>query len=177
MNSSESQEFNGGPLWEDPGTLKKLRGIVARLTRNETEREDLFQEAWTHLWKSQRDQPGQSRSWYLQSCQFHLKHHIVKGISIDAPKRRSFRLEFPLAADGAAARGSHAEAKMGMLKVIEEVMESLDTRERAVLRLLADEFTVREIAQKLHISARDVIRVRRKVASLANAAGILVSGE
>src|SRR5262252_11237873 len=50
-----------------------------------------MQEALINLWQQELLRPGQTRSWYLQNCHFHLRNHLRQGRSIDSPKRRGQR--------------------------------------------------------------------------------------
>src|SRR2546427_11487706 len=51
-----------------------------------------------HPWLAEVRWPGQQRSWYLQSCRFHMQHYLDSGRSIDSLKRGApifFRLALP----------------------------------------------------------------------------------
>src|SRR4030095_15479947 len=78
-----------------PTVRKQLVGIVNPLTGDCCLREDLMQEAMIHLWKVEGERPGQTLSWYLQSCSFHLRHYLASGRSIDSSKRCSLQIELP----------------------------------------------------------------------------------
>src|SRR5436190_17355315 len=73
---------------------ESLDQMIRRLTPNVALREDLLQEAMIHLWLTETRRPGQTRSWYLQSCRFHLQHYLNCGRSIDSAKR--WRDQLPL---------------------------------------------------------------------------------
>src|SRR5260221_10292489 len=74
-----------------------MRAALLRLIRPITAdcalRDDLAQESLVHLWLMETNRPGQTQSWYLQSCRFHLLHYLASGRSIDSPKRRALRFE------------------------------------------------------------------------------------
>src|SRR5689334_11740759 len=74
-------------LLDDVLLHESLRHIVAGFSGNPALQEDLIQESLVHLWKVEREKPGQSKSWYLQSCRFHLQHWLASGRSLDSPKR------------------------------------------------------------------------------------------
>ena len=76
-------------LIEDAGMREVLRKIAAGFSADPTQRDDLMQECMINLWRAERDKPGRTRSWYLQSCRFHLQHCAVLGRSLDSPKRAS----------------------------------------------------------------------------------------
>jgi len=73
-------------------TRRVIKAIAARMTRDPALRDDLFQEALIRLWSMQRRRPGQSESWYLQSCKFHLLNHMNQGRSVDSCRFLSKRL-------------------------------------------------------------------------------------
>src|SRR5215510_1080275 len=77
---------------EDLKTVERLEKLVSRLTSNATLREDLMQEALIHLWLVQQQMPGQTESWYLQNCRYHLQHYLASGRSVDSFKRSGSRV-------------------------------------------------------------------------------------
>src|SRR5438105_8395354 len=81
-------------LTDDPTVRKALRRIVITLEGNFDARKDLMQEALVHLWSSERQHPGQRRSWYLQRVKFYLHHFRASGRSLDSPKRRGAQVAF-----------------------------------------------------------------------------------
>src|SRR5258707_10150901 len=74
-------------LNEDTLIRASLLNIVAGFTANSVLQQDLMQESLVHLWRIESDKPGRSSSWYLQSCQFHIRHYLAAGRSVDSPKR------------------------------------------------------------------------------------------
>src|SRR5437867_1224868 len=72
---------------EGPSMKDLLLRMIGMITPNFALREDLLQEALIHLWRVGTRRPGQTRSWYLQSCKFHLTHYLASGRSVDSPKR------------------------------------------------------------------------------------------
>src|SRR2546425_6219683 len=85
MSSEDGQRFMASPAGES--MREALAQMSRRLTGNAALREDLLQEATVHLWLTEIRRPGQTRSWYLQSCRFHLQHYLNSGRSIDSAKR------------------------------------------------------------------------------------------
>src|ERR1051325_11088298 len=83
-----------GSSSEEVSMREALAQLIRRMTPNEALREDLLQEAMVHLWLTETRRPGQTRSWYLQSCRFHLQHYLNSGRSIDSAKR--WRDQLPL---------------------------------------------------------------------------------
>src|SRR5262245_30172991 len=72
---------------EDHRTLDGLRRIVCRMSSDPVLQQDLKQEGLVHLWRISKRKPVRTRSWYLQSCRFHLQHWLASGRSVDSPKR------------------------------------------------------------------------------------------
>ena len=73
-------------------TRDALVRMVRRMTANLALREDLLQEALIHLWLTESRRPNQTKSWYLQSCKYHLLHYLASGRSIDSGKRRASQI-------------------------------------------------------------------------------------
>jgi DNA-directed RNA polymerase specialized sigma24 family protein len=146
--------------------------MIRRLTGNEAFKEDLLQEALIHLWTMELARSGQTRSWYLQSCKYHLQHYLAGGRSVDSTKRRNGRL--PLAVDGEGTGCCVDEADSGnsvfevvsARDIISVLSPLLDPQEQAVLECFADGLRVREIGRRLKVSHTMVVRHRRKIASL-----------
>jgi len=174
-------------LFNCPNTLIGLRRIVARLVRNGAAHDDLVQEALVHLWLAEHHQPGQSRSWYLQGCVFHLKNFLRKGRSIDSIKRRR---ENPGSLDECdespptLEAGSPVELRdepdphtdvlsaVALREVLQLLAHDLDPRGKAILSCLADGLSAREIASKLKLSHTAVIKRRRGIAARACKLGL-----
>ncbi len=77
-------------MWElKPTAVENLGRVVNGMTSDPFMREDLMQEALSHWWNMECERPGQTLSWYLQSCSFHLRHFLARGRSVDSSKRRS----------------------------------------------------------------------------------------
>ena len=149
-----------------------LTRMIRRLTPNPALREDLLQEAMVHLWLAQTRRPAQTRSWYLQSCRFHLQHYLNSGRSIDSGKR--WRHQMPMTEhsedeEAAAEPGDSGNSVVNSVSV-REIMSllslALTRQEQAVLDCLADGLGLREIGRKLKLSHTMVIRHRRKIAAV-----------
>src|SRR5690348_9379217 len=74
-------------LIDDNQMRESLRQMAARFTADLVQRDDLMQECLINLWRVEQEKPGQTRSWYLQSCRFHLQHCLMMGRSLDSTKR------------------------------------------------------------------------------------------
>src|SRR5258706_3551678 len=150
---------------------QSLARMIHKITANGALRDDLLQEALIHLWLTELARAGQTRSWYLQSCKYHLMHYLGAGRSVDSTKRRAGQLQFAedfeecdwvLNDDSGASVFGWVSAR----DIMSLLTPHLHAQEKAVLACFADGLRVREIGRKLNISHTMVIRHRRKIASL-----------
>ena len=168
-------------LIEDPSLQASLQCLIAGLGREPALQEDLMQESLVHLWRVGRDYPGRTRSWYLQSCRYHVQHWLASGRSVDSPKRAQ-------ADKRLAINGSDCEAALPEYHTNGEVFEAvsfrdvvstlarhLKPRERVVLWGLVEGRAVSEIASKFGISRPTVIKYRRTIAALTIKLGAALS--
>ena len=165
-------------LFDLTETQKVLNRIVDQVNSDPAWHEDLMQEAIIHLWQLEEQRPGQSRSWYLQSCQFYLRHYIGLGRSIDSWKRHGRLIPTSLQDDeelelslqdhsnGTATSEISAEEMLNLL------CEHLTTLQQTVLRCLADGLSSREIGVKLRVSHKTVLKHRSRIAVIARELGI-----
>ncbi len=156
---------------------KRLVGVVNGLTGDRSLREDLMQEAMIHFWKAECERPGQTLSWYLQSCSFHLRHYLASGRSIDSSKRRSLQIELPADEDLCkCVEWSPVEhsvlAQVEVRECIHLLPRYLAPREQAILRCLFEGLKPREIARRLLLSHPTVNKCRLKIAAIAIRLGI-----
>ena len=148
-----------------------LARMVQSTTSHSCLRDDLLQEAMVHAWLIEDRRPGQTRSWYLQSCKFHLHHYLQSGRSIDSQKRSSGQL-LPDDLDGhdelleQIDSGHSVFDCVSARDIISLLSRHLLPPEKAVLDCLADGLGPREIGRKLKVSHTLVIKQRRKIASL-----------
>jgi len=157
---------------DDPSSKASLLKIVRRMNANPTIREDLLQEALIHLWLTENHRPGQTRSWYLQSCKFHLLHYLVSGRSIDSPKRKARQLEMPTDEDDKETllnNIDHSDSLFGWVSAW-DIISLLDPHllpvERSVLDYFFQGMGPREIGRELRMSHTMVIKHRRKIAAV-----------
>ena len=159
-------------LVNDFRTVAKLRGIVDGMVCDASERDDLLQEALVHLWVTQSRRPGQTTSWYLQSCRFHLQHYLARGRSVDSKKRggnRSdvFATEDPLGLDEQAIAGCYDHAIQSSVDDDIRVLSArLPSADQKMLGYLLDGLTLREAATQLGISFPTALKRRRRMAEL-----------
>jgi len=157
---------------DELSTRESLVRMVRRITSNLALRDDLLQEALIHLWLTESRRPGQTKSWYLQGCKYHLLHYLASGRSVDSAKRRSGQMlqandveerdSFPEEIDSGASVLNWVSAR----DIIALLSPQLQPHEKAVLYCFADGLGPREIGRKLKMSHTMVIKHRRKIASL-----------
>ncbi len=146
--------------------------MIRRATPNHALRDDLLQEALIHLWLTEARRPGQTKSWYLQSCKYHLLHYLASGRSVDSAKRGGGQLPPGRDAEGRDEFFEQVDSGNTVLNwvsardIISSLSPQLLPQERAVLHCFADGLGPREIGRKLKMSHTMVIRHRRKIASL-----------
>ncbi len=161
-------------MFVDQLTIRdSLVRMVRSMSSNVALREDLLQEALIHLWLSEANRPGQTRSWYLQSCKYHLLHYLASGRSIDSAKRRGGQL---VIGDGTETEhqqlidegdtGNSVLNHVSARDIISQLSPRLQPREKDVLDCFADGLGPREIGRKLKMSHTMVIKHRRKIATL-----------
>jgi len=157
---------------DEPATRELLRRLVRTITANPVLWDDLFQEALIHLWTIESRRPGFTRSWYLQSCKYHLRHYLAAGRSIDSMKRREGRVQTEIESDPESDFYELEESGESVLsdvcarEIITMLSRQLLPPEKAVLDCLADGLGPREIGRRLNISHTMVIKHRCKIASL-----------
>ncbi len=159
-------------LVDEASTRESLGRLIRRMTGNLALREDLLQEALIHLWLTQARRPGQTKSWYVQSCKFHLLHYLASGRSVDSAKRRGRRFEPDDDADKeeryleVGDSGNSVYTWVSARDIISSLSPQLAPHERAVLNCFADGLGPREIGRRLNMSHTMVIKHRHKIAAL-----------
>ncbi len=146
--------------------------MVRAKTSNGALQDDLVQEALVHLWRTERRRPGQTRSWYLQSCRFHVQHCLASGRSVDSVKRWVGRLEVEAVEGGqemevpAAGPECCVVNQVGARDLVAMLTARLGASEGAVLAWLMEGLSTREIGRRLGISHTMVVKHRRRIATL-----------
>jgi RNA polymerase sigma factor (sigma-70 family) len=158
-------------IFEQQRTRGMLRGLVRRLTSERALEEDLIQEAIIHLWLRERDHPGQSQSWYIQSCRLYLQNYLRKGRSVDRGNHR--RAASSLTEDAAEEEVELRvdETVLSLIcarDLVAELSKWLTPVEKQILSLSHDGLSVREIGERLSLSHTSIIRHRRNVAALTD---------
>jgi len=152
-----------------------LRRIVNQLMPDSTLKEDLMQEGLVRLWKLEVEQPGRTRSWYLQNCKFHLQHWLELGRSVDSRKRVTADKRITLDEVDDALPCAAADKLFDVVSardIVSTLAGHLDPCENAVVGGLADGLRLQEIAVKLNLSYPTVLKYRRKIAALTIKLGI-----
>ncbi len=156
----------------EPTSRELLRRLAQSISSNPVLWDDLFQEALIHLWITEARRPGQTRSWYLHSCKFHLQHYLASGRSVDSIKRRDGRVDFEADTEydvgvrGVLDTGDSVLSFVCARELMGLLSRQLLPPEKAVLECLADGLGPREIGRRLNISHTMVIKHRCKIASL-----------
>jgi len=165
-------------LTDDTGFSQAVRRVVTRMAANPAHHDDLMQECLIQLWRLESEEPGRTRSWYLQHCRFHILHWMGSGRSLDSLKRANGNLRVTLDASGyPLAMGGdlgHGEL-LGMVSardIVSTLACQLNPRELEVLEGLADGLALNEIAEKLGLSYPTVLKYRHKIAALTIKLGI-----
>jgi len=166
-------------LIDESGVRDVLRRVVHSVANDAELHDDLMQEALINLWQQELRRPGQTRSWYFQSCRFHLRNHLCQGRSIDSIKHRTQRcvsVETVGQSDGPSPdlpRAESPRASVSAREIFGLLSKRLRPAELAVLRFLAGGHSVRDIARKLKVSHQAVSKHRQAIAALAVQLGIL----
>ena len=165
-------------LIEDAKFCELLRRIVAQFTTDKVLQDDLMQECLIRIWRLESEVPGQTRSWYLQNCRFHVQHWLASGRSVDSLKRHNgdnranidaFGDETPV--DGFQTNGEFFEI-ISANDLISTLAELLKPHESALLGGLADGLVLQDVAHKLKLSYPTALKYRRKIAALTIKLGI-----
>jgi DNA-binding CsgD family transcriptional regulator len=165
-------------LIDDSRTREVLSKIIYRLCSDPVVRQDLMQEALVHLWLLEERRPGQTQSWYLQGCKFHLQNHLGAGRSIDSPKRNNNRVKVtandePIDLSSFVAdTGDELFDQISAQDIFTILRGRLSPIEQVILNLLAQGLGAREIALQLKVSHPTIIKYRRKIATLAIRLGV-----
>src|SRR6266481_8382626 len=139
---------------DELSTRESLVRMVRRMTVNLALREDLLQEALIHLWLTEARRPSQTKSWYLQSCKFHMLHYLASGRSVDSAKRRAGQWQSADEPDGPNGfidemdSGNSVFASVSARDIISLLSPQLAQQERAVLNCFADGLGLREIGRR-----------------------------
>lgn len=176
-------EEAGLPLVEDLKICETLRRIVSGLSADATLQEDMLQECLLCLWQAESKSPGQTVSWYLQHCRFHVQHWLFLGRSVDSPKRAGSAHQTPIGWDDADRTLEEYHTNGELLDtvcvrdLIVTLARHLNPKERAVLGGLAEGCVLREAAFKSGLSYPTALKYRRRIAALTIKLGVCAPRE
>ncbi len=131
-------------LIEDARICQTLRRIVTRVTTDRALQDDLMQECLIRLWRLESEEPGRTRSWYLQNCRFHVQHWLAAGRSLDSPKRANgdLRLMIDGTDEELPVEDCHTNGELLEMVCAHDIVATLACHlkpaENAVLGALAD---------------------------------------
>ena len=159
--------------------VRQLHGIAGKFSADPDLQKDLMQEMFVHLIRIQTQEPGQTLSWYLKSCEFHARNYLKVGRGVDSLKRARNGVPFKeTPADNGASRsnGASHHAPLGQVEIQGElitndivnlILPQLSDRQQQVLFLLMKACGVRETAREVGITHPAVIKHRKKIARVA----------
>jgi DNA-directed RNA polymerase specialized sigma24 family protein len=163
-----------------PSFLNVLQKMIGGVTADFALQQDLMQECRIHLWRIQRkgEHPGQTRSWYLQNCRFHVQHFLSAGRSLDSMKRagEARRVVINWSSDDPVPDVLHTNGELfeavSARDMVLTLQRHLKPQESALLECLADGWMPRDISIKLGLSYPTVLKYRRRIAELTIKLGI-----
>lgn len=148
----------------------EVRRIVNGFTKNVALQEDLVQEAMIHAWRIETEKPDRTRSWYLQSCRFHLQHWLALGRSVDSLKRVT--VDTCVLVDEVELNEYHTNGECFESVSFHDLVLTLSKRlrpaENGVLQGLANGMRLREVARMMGLSYPTALKYRRKIADLVS---------
>ena len=158
-------------------TAKQLYGVAARLTGDRELQKDLVQEMLLHLVRVEIDLPGRTVSWYITSCQFHARHYLQRGRSVDSIKRCRNLVslgedhddgdgELKSCLDAADPVDLHGE--LITQDIVNLLIVRLTDMEQQILFLLIRGFGVREIGRQLSLSHTMICQHRKQISRVAS---------
>ena len=165
-------------MFEDEGIIQIVWQICGRFSSDPEVQADLMQECLIHLWRIERARPNQTRSWYLQSCRFHIQHWLGAGRSVDNLRRTNKETRIAVDGDGEHPALSEYNTNGELFESVcfQDVVSTLDghlgKRQKSVLRGLAAGRSLSEIAAQSRLSYPTVLKYRRMIADLTSKLGM-----
>src|SRR5436190_18341400 len=154
-------------LIEDARICQTLRRIVTRVTPDRALQDDLMQECLIRLWRLESEEPGRTRSWYLQNCRFHVQHWLASGRSLDSLKRAKGenRITIDGVNDEMLLDWYHTNGELldtvSACDLVSTLAGHLKPRENVVLGGPADGLVLHDVAAKFKLSYPTVLKYRR----------------
>ncbi len=167
-------------LAEETAIRRDIRAFVFNATPIQHIREDLVEEVAVHLWKIENEKPGQTKSWYVESCRLKVQDTVKRGRSLDSPKPQALRTGPDTAsadwdaADGNGRPNSRDDTfgEVSARDIFFQLVLQLPAVDQAILYMLIEGRGVREIGRLLSLSHAAVIAHRRQIAHVAERLGI-----
>ena len=162
-------------LVSNPRVRAQLRAIVRGIARNSSDHDDLLQEALIHLWRSEATKPGQTVSWYLQSCKYFALDYLKRGKSVDSKLRTGcflFSMDDQNGTDSPPPEltsGHDFREQIFASDALELLRERLTDRQRNMLEAFAGGASVSEVSERLGCSHQYVSKERKKMAAALQA--------
>ncbi len=178
MDPTASPSIKNTTLVEDPEMYASLQRTIVPLTSDLALRDDLMQEGLIRLWQAECENPGRTRSWYLQNCRFCVLHWLALGRSVDSPKRATGTNRIPIdgVQDENIEHALHSDVEPLELVTFRDLVSVLShhltNRERIVLEGLANGLRLREVASQSNFSYPTALKCRRRIAALLSKLGV-----
>jgi DNA-directed RNA polymerase specialized sigma24 family protein len=154
--------------------VKQLRGVASKLSSNHELQKDMMQEMLEHLNRIQYLRPRRTNSWYIKSCEFHVRNHLKVGRSIDSLKRAGNGVPLHPLGDGRLMEEGvqpvdpcDLQAEVITNDIIALLVLQLTETQKEILVLLMKGLGVRETARELGVSHPAVLKHRKKIARIA----------
>ena len=130
-----------------------------------------------HFWRKESGKPGQTLSYYLDSCKFCLLDYRRRGRSLDSPTRSHLRAALPEESDTEESFPAELVSRetssdlAGERDLLQVLAQHLDEMNRRILLLAANRAGVREISRELHLSHPAVVKRLRIIRATARSLG------
>jgi len=164
---------------DDPSVRSSIAGIAGALTHDPHLREDLIQQAFLHFLIQEQLRPGQTRSWYLQSCRYFLQNYILGGRSLDALKPCGRAVEIIVTTDEEEEAEPEVFAVQEVARslaaasdILQVLGPRLNATQRSVLQCRFQGLSVQETADSLGVSHQAVTSAQRVILKIALRIGI-----
>jgi DNA-directed RNA polymerase specialized sigma24 family protein len=157
-------------LVSSPRIVANLRGIAKALSSNPADRDDLLQEMLIHLWQNEVTNPGQTESWYLQSCKFFGMDYLKRGRSVDSKHRSGcvlISMDEEISDTAPAVEPSNGRDFRNQLfagDALALLRRRLTSAQRMLLDAFASGSSVSEVSEALGCSHQYVSKERKKIA-------------
>jgi RNA polymerase sigma factor (sigma-70 family) len=158
-------------LVSNPRVRAKVRAIAKAISSNPSDHEDLLQEMMIHLWQSEHAKPGQTESWYLQSCKYFGRDYQKRGRSVDSKHRAGcvlLSMDEKVPENGPTVEptnGQDFRDQLCLSDILALVKERLTAAQQMLFDALATGASVSEVSERLGCSHQYVSKQRKKIAT------------